>query len=64
MLINIFYIINPSYSLTIPNPLENILPILPILTQKEEIFKEEKCYVSDVTYPITFWCIGRVTQSQ
>ena len=38
--------INLSYSLTIPHPLQRILPIL---TYKEEIFKEEKCYVSDVT---------------
>ena len=46
MSINIFYVINPSYSLTIPHPLERILLILKL---KEEIFKEEKCYVSDVT---------------
>ena len=38
--------INPSYSLIIPHPLARILPIL---TQNQEIFKEEKCYVSDVT---------------
>ena len=38
--------INPSHLLTIPHPLERIVPIL---TLNEEIFKEVKCYVPDVT---------------